>query len=203
MGTQIDAMTDFLLIFTALASIAGMLSGATLVLRPVLLADLNKMTNRWISTREVERSLERTINFDKWFYRHARIGSTLMLFGACWVIAYFTVFFDKAHLAVLLSPANANALQDMDRFLNGFVALALAGGVFAAIVSLFLLFRPSLLREFEKEANRWISTRRALYPLDVRHDGVDQYVLRHYRLIGMLLLFSGLFLLGVLIFLWR
>jgi len=203
MNIQIDSETGFFMSLLALASIVGLLSGATLVMRPAWLADLGKQANRWISTREVERSLERTINFDKWFYRHARIGSTLMLFGACWIIAYFTVFFDKAHLAVLLSPANANDLQDMHRFLNGFVALALAGGVFAAIVSLFLLLRPSLLREFEQEANRWISTRRALYPLDVRHDGFDQYVLRHYRVIGMILLFAGLFMLGVLIALLR
>jgi hypothetical protein len=199
----IDSGLDFLMSLLAIASIVGLLSGAVLVLRPTWLADLGKLANRWISTRGAERSLERTINFDKWFYRHAGIGSTLMLLGACWIITYFTVFFDKARLATMLSPANAADLQDMDRFLNGFVALALAGGVFAAIVSLFLLLRPSLLREFEKEANRWISSRRALYPLDIRHDGVDRYVLRHYRLVGILLLFSGLFMLAILIFLLR
>lgn len=202
MKFQIEqAETHFVVIFLAIACIVGMVGGVVLILRPVWLAAMGQYANRWISTRNAERSLERTLNFDKWFYRHARVGSTLMLFGACWIIIYFTALFDKTRLAAVLSPAGG--LRDMDRFLNGFVALALAGGVFAAIVSLFLLLRPSLLREFEKEANRWISTRRALYPLDVRHDGIDQYVLRHYRLVGMLLLFAGIFMLGTLIFLLR
>jgi hypothetical protein len=203
MNIQIDSETGVVLTFLGLASLVGMLSGTILVLRPGWLAEFGKFANRWISTRDVERGLERTINFDKWFYQNARIGSALMLFGACWIIVYFTVFFDKARFANILSPVHASDLQDMHRFLNGFVAMALAGGVFAAIVSLFLLLRPSLLREFEKEANRWISTRRALYPLDIRHDGVDHYVLRHYRVVGMLLLFAGVFMLGILMFLLR
>ena len=78
MNIQIDSETGFLMSLLGFASIVGLLSGATLVLRPAWLAELGKQANRWIPTREVERSLERTINFDKWFYRHARIGSTVL-----------------------------------------------------------------------------------------------------------------------------
>ena len=196
MKTLPDLEAHLLIVYLAIACVVGMLGGAVLILKPDWMARFGRLANRWVSTRSVERSLERTIDFDRWFYRHARVGGVLLLSGACWIIVYFAVYFDKAKLASLLSPANPVDLQYMGRFLNGFVAIALAAGVFAAIVSLFLLFRPSLLRDFEKGANRWISTRRALYPLDATHQGVDQYVLKHYRLVGILVLLACLYMLG-------
>ena len=189
--------THILLVFIALAGMVGLLGSVVLVLRPDWLVVLGKYANRWISTRKYERAVERTINFDRWFYRHARIGGMLLLLGACGIVLYFAAYFDKAGLAAVLSSGNARALREIDRLLDGFVFLALAGGVFAAMVSLFLLLRPSLLRDFEQDANRWISTRRALLPLEIVHGELDDYVLRHYRVVGVLLLLAGLSMLGI------
>jgi hypothetical protein len=192
--------THILLVFLIMAGVTGLLGSAVLMLRPDWLVVFGKYANRWISTRKYERAIERTINFDRWFYRHARSGGVLLLSGACWIVLYFTVYFDKAGLAAILSSENASALREMDRLLDGAVLLALAGGVFAAMASLFLLLRPSLLRDFEQEANRWVSTRRALRPLDIEHGELDGYVLRHYRVIGVLLLFISVFILSVLVY---
>ena len=189
-----------LLAFLALAGMVGLLGSAVLVLRPDWLVVLGKYANRWISTRKYERALERAVNFDRWFYRHARIGGMLLLSGACGIILYFAVYFDKAGLAVNLSSGNVGALREIDRLLDGFVLLALAGGIFAAMTSLFLLLRPSLLRDFEQDANRWISTRRALFPLEVVHGELDDYVLRHYRVVGVLLLLASLCIFGMLVY---
>ena len=192
--------THMLLAFLIMASVVGLLGSAVLVLRPDWLVACGKYVNRWIPTRNYERALERTVDFDRWFYRHARSGGVLLLSGACWIVLYFTVYFDKAGLAAILSAGNAGVLREMDRLLDGFVLLAVAGGVFAAIVSLFLLLRPSLLRDFEQEVNRWISTRRALRPLDIRHEELDDYVLRHYRVVGVLLLLASFSILFMLIY---
>jgi len=197
---MVYAETHILLAFLIMAGVAGLLGSAVLMLRPDWLVVFGRYANRWISTRKYERAIERAIDFDRWFYRHARSGGVLLLSGACWMVLYFTVYFDKARLAAILSAGNASALREMDRLLDGAVLLALAGGVFAAMASLFLLLRPSLLRDFEQDANRWVSTRRALRPLDIEHGELDDYVLRHYRVIGVLLLFASLFILSVLVY---
>jgi len=197
---MVYAETHILLAFLIMAGVAGLLGSAVLMLRPDWLVVFGRYANRWISTRKYERAIERAIDFDRWFYRHARSGGVLLLSGACWMVLYFTVYFDKARLAAILSAGNASALREMDRLLDGAVLLALAGGVFATMASLFLLLRPSLLRDFEQDANRWVSTRRALRPLDIEHGELDDYVLRHYRVIGVLLLFASLFILSVLVY---
>jgi hypothetical protein len=193
-----SADLHFLLVFMALGGIFGLLGGVMLIARPGWFIGLGKYANRWISTRGVERKMEQNVDFDRWFYRYSRAGGSLILFGACWIILYFTVYFDKAKFAAALSPHNSAALLEMNRWLESFVLLALLGAVFAAIISLFLLLRPSLLRDFEKGANRWVSTRQVIRPLELRHDGIDHFAIRNNLIIGIVLVVTGLFLLGAL-----
>ncbi len=85
--------------------------------------------------------------------------------------------------------------------LDALVLSALLGAVFAAFVALFLLLRPSMLREFEQGANRWISLRRALKPVEIARKGVDEYVFQHGRRVGIVLLLGSLYTL-VLLTMW-
>jgi hypothetical protein len=85
--------------------------------------------------------------------------------------------------------------------LDALVLSALIGALFAAFVGLFLLLRPSMLREFEQGANRWISLRRALKPMEIPRAGVDEYVFLHGRRVGVLLVLGSLYTL-VLLTLW-
>jgi len=78
------------------------------------------------------------------------------------------------------------------------VLSALLGALFAAFVSLFLLLRPSLLSGFEQGANRWVSLRRALKPMEIPRKGVDEYVFRYGRQAGTLLVLGSLYALAFL-----
>lgn len=189
-----------LLLFLMLGSIAGLLTGAVLIMRPDWMLRLSKYTNRWVSTRQLNRKLERTVNLNRWFYRHHQASGSLTLVGALWIIGFFTIAFDKPKALAAL-PKNAvipPAL--MEGLLDALVLASLTGAVFAVIISLFMLLRPSLLRGFEQGANQWLSLRRALKPLEISHSGVDEYVFRHVRLMGVLLLFGSLYTLAGLAF---
>ena len=190
----------FLIVFMAIGGIFGLLGGVVLIARPGWFISLGKLANRWISTRGFERQMEQNIDFDRWFYRYSKAGGLLILAGAGWIILYFTVYFDKAKVVSVLAQNNSAALLDMNRWTESFVLLALLGAVFAAIVSLFMLFRPSLLRNFEQNANRWISTRQVIRPLELRHDGMDHFAIRNNLIIGMVLTVVGLFLLGTMFY---
>ena len=82
--------------------------------------------------------------------------------------------------------------------LDALVLSVLLGALLAAFVSLFLLLRPSLLRDFEQASNRWVSLRRVLKPVEVRRDGVDEYMFRHGRGAGILLVLGSLYVLVLL-----
>lgn len=185
-------------VFIALAGVVGLLAGAVLVIRPGWLVQLGKHANRWVSTRSLDSTLERSFNFGKWFYQHHRATGGLMLAGACWTSIYFIAAFDKYRALDELAHLIRWPRVLLSGLLDATVLLVLAGSVFAALVSLFLLLRPSLLREFEQGADRWISTRSAQETLEAPRDWPDSYVLHHSRVFGLLLLLASLFMLGML-----
>ncbi len=191
-----------LLLFLMFGSIAGLLVGAALILRPDWLLRVSKHANRWVSTRHLDRSLEQSINLDHWFYRYRLVSGILTLAGAIYSIYFFTAAFDKPGVLAALSKHYTLPSALISWLLDALVLSSLVGAVFALIVSLFLLFRPSMLRGFEHGANQWISLRRALKPLEVPRSGVDEYVFRHVRLVGVLLLLGSLYtLVGLMIWL--
>ncbi len=182
-----------LLLFLMFGSIAGLLAGATLILRPDWLLRVSKLANHWVSTRHLDRWLEQSIKLDRWFYRYSRVSGTLTLASAVYIIYFLTAMFDKPAVLAVLSKNTVVPPELMDVLLDALVLSGLAGAVLALIISPFLLFRPSLLRGFERGANQWFSLQRALKPLDVARSGVDEYVFRHARLVGVLLLFGSLY----------
>lgn len=191
-----------LVFFLMIGSVAGLLAGAALILRPHWLVRLSKITNRWVSTRRLDKTLERPINLDQWFYRYNRVSGILMLAGAVFIIYFFTTSLDKLNsLAGIFKNANIPPAL-MDGLLDGMVLIVLTGSVFGLIVSLFMLFRPSLLRGFEHQANQVASLRRALKPLEIPRSSVDEFVFQHGLWVGVLLILGSLYtLVGLVIWL--
>ncbi|MDD5180681.1 MAG: hypothetical protein PHT15_05415 [Gallionellaceae bacterium] len=182
-----------LLLFLMLGSVAGLFAGMALIMRPDWLSRVNKHASRWMSTRQFERPLERTVKLDHWFYRHHRTSGILILAGAVYTLYFFTAILDKPSILAGLSRKFPIPPALIASLLDALVLSCVLGAAFALIISLFLLIRPSLLRGFEQGANRVLSLRHALKPLEIQRSGVDEYVLHNVRLAGMLLLFGSLY----------
>ena len=56
-----------------------------------------------------------------------------------------------------------------------------------------------LFRGFEEGANQWLSLRQTLKPLEVPRDGLEVYVERHARQVGIFLMLGGLYTLVLLL----
>jgi hypothetical protein len=185
-------------IFLMVGSLAGMVVGALLLLRPQSLQRVSQKLNRWISTRHLDHALERSINLDPWFYRYRRTCGTLTLLGACYILYFFTVGIDRVNtLSGLVSHYKLPA-SFVAALLDALVMSALLGALLAAFVGLFLLLRPSMLRDFEQTANQWVSVRRAMKPMETAREGVDEFVFQRGRQIGMLLVLGSLYTLVML-----
>ncbi|ADE12830.1 hypothetical protein [Sideroxydans lithotrophicus] len=187
-------------IFLIVGSLAGMVAGALLLLRPQSLQRTNSLLNRWVSTRHLDQSLERTVALDPFFYRHRRASGALMLLGALYILYFFAVRMDRPEMIGGLARSFKMPVQLVSGLLDALTLSALTGAMFAVAISLFLLLRPSLLRNFEQGANRWVSMRRALKPMEMQRSGMDEYVFKYSQQAGILLVFGSLYVLVILLF---
>jgi hypothetical protein len=187
-----------LLLFLMAGSIAGLFAGAALVLRPVWLLRASNHVNRWIAMRRISSLLERVIKVDRWFYRYRHASGMFILAGAVFLIYFFTARFDKLGTLIGLSRKFALSPAFIEVLVDSSVLSILLGAALALIISLFLLIRPSMMKEFEQGANQWISLRRGLKPFEISRVGVDEYVFKNVQMTGVLLLFGSLYTLAVL-----
>lgn len=186
-------------IFLMVGSLAGIVVGALLLWDPYRLRALGGILNRWVSTRHLDQSLELKIDFDPWLYSYRRIGGVLILLGAAYIIYFFTVSLDGDDTIAGLARYFSLPSGIASGLLDAFVLCALSGAIFSVFVSLFLLVRPSLLRDFERGANEWVSMRRALKPVEILHQDLDEYMFKHGRQAGVLLILGGLYAVVVLL----
>lgn len=185
-------------IFLIIGSLAGMAAGVLLLLRPEGLQRVGQKLNRWISTRHLDQSMERMINFDPWVYRYRRVGGTLIFLGAVYVLYYFSVSMERASAIGGLAGYFKLPSSLIAALLDALVLSSILGALCAALVGLFLLLRPSMLRDFEQVANRWVSLRRAMKPAEICREGVDEYVFKRARQAGILLVLGSFYVLVML-----
>lgn len=181
-----------LAIFLLTGALMGVTLALLLIFKPHLLGRVNRLANRWISTRRINQVLDRSISIEHWFYQHHRAAGIVVVLGAIYIFIYFGILFDKATMLQRLSSQVPPKL--LDGLLDALVLGSLVGAAVALMVGLFLWLRPSLLRGIEEEANQWVSTSRAAQMLDAPHGQVDRYIARHARQIGWLLLLGSIYL---------
>jgi len=187
-----------LLNFLLFGSCAGLIVGAILIVRPRWLERVSLLANHWISTRQFDKLLESSVKVDPLLYRYHRASGALTLVGALYILYFFTVRLDKASAIAGLARHFRVSAAYIDVLFNPLVLIALLGATFALFVSLFVLFRPSLLSGFERAANQWLSLRRALKPLEISRNGVDEFTFRYTQQMGVMLMLGSLYALVML-----
>lgn len=183
-----------LAIFLLFGAVLGILLGLLLIFRPRFVERLNHMTNRWISTRHINRWLDRSVSIEQWFYQHHRVVGAVIVLGAAYIFIYFGMLFDKPSMLQHLSIKGVLPPKLLESLLDALVLGALVWGTIAFLVGLFLWNRPSLLRGMEEEANKWVSSRRATKVLEIPRDDADRFVMRHAQRAGWLILLASLYL---------
>jgi hypothetical protein len=170
--------------------IAGILVSLGMLIKPEWLIRLNQYASIWIGTEKVEERLDRPRSIERFFYRHHRITGGIFLIGSLIILYTFLISFKTQSASGFIHP---DALWAMD----GLVAVFIVGSVFAAIIGGVMLLRPSLLRDVESYANRWLSTDRVSKFLN-RLYSFDQYLTRYGRITGVVLLILSLYVVIVL-----
>ena len=192
-----DILMRFILILLCVGSVAGILLGIGMLLKPERLVHWNQYLSRWISADKVNEELNRPRWVERYFYRHHRLVGTLLLIGAIFILYTFLFNYNLRRISAVMPYGNWGLWDAL-------IGMLLIGGVLAALVGVIVLTRPSLLREIEKSSNRWIATGRMVKLFDDMHHSFDQRLLRHRKTAGVVMMVGGLYILLVLgPFLWR
>ena len=169
------------------SGVLGVFAGLALLLMPRQLLAESTWLRGWLFEYSVSAFFNRYHAVEKLAYRHHRPIGVVMTIGAIIMLTPLLGLYD--HPEVILA---------MNRTLGflGTYAVILASwmlSIFALVIGLLLLIRPSALKDFEMAANRWIE----LFPSTPISDklanrGLNRLVLCAPRPIGLLLLISGL-----------
>jgi len=170
-----------------------------LLFAPAQLRTVARSLDRWHSLRPLLGPLEKPRYTERRFYRHHRLTGVFVVFGAGYILLRLSAI--SADQAQSLLPAY---WTDISRLLVAAAAywFLIVGSIMAFGVGLLVFFRPSLLKHPEVVANRWLSTRQALKPLDVSRSSVDRAVWHHPRLTGALLLL-GIAYIWIIVYAYR
>ncbi len=171
-------------LFTALllGALFGLVTGLWLLCAPASFFRLTAGWNRWFSLRPWLRFLEVPRYWESVFYRNHRLSGTLLLLAAGGVFAYFWILYDRARVLRQLDLTSGGVWA-----LDGAVFLLRGASLVIAAVGLLVLLRPSLLKTPESHANRWVSTRRWLRPLEINRPLTDRLAQRRPRLAGFII----------------
>lgn len=197
--TQTELLRS-LVLFLMLGSFAGLLLGVLMLWRPQWLARISKVANGWVSTRQMARPVSQPINIDHWFYRHANLSGGLLIVGAVYILYIFTVQVTRIGLLASLAKLNLVQLVMLEPVTDALVFVFIGGAILAFFVGLFLIIRPSMLRDWEQGANQQLSLRTSLRPLEIQYNQIDGFLARHFQWVGVLLVGASLYVLVALTF---
>jgi len=187
--SQIVEQTIF--VFLLAGAVFALAAGLLLVFRSETAYRISERMNRWVSTRAAIRPLEEYRNISRPLYRLHRLVGVLICAGALYSLIVLGMPSGEAAIAKSLSgigPARFSAwLSESLRY------VLLAGNLGALLFGLVFIVRPSALKSLEAWADRRISERKAIKPLEKMHMSADRFLLAHPRAVGVLVILGSLY----------
>lgn len=181
-------------------ALLGVLLGILLLIDSERVMRWNYVMNRWYSTRQAMRALDRPIDVKRPFYRWHRVLGVLVFAASLYTLDILVFGFQTSALVRALRGTGNPAVLAL--VLDSVRLFLIVGNVAALLAAAVLVFRPSLLKGLEVWGDRHYSGRVATKPLDIMRYHPDDFTRTRPRLVGGLLVLGSLYVLitlGVLI----
>lgn len=179
------------LIFLWMGSVAAVLLGVGLLAAPETVERINQRLGRWIDTDKVEAEFDRPRWTERYVYKHHRVFGAFLFLGSLVVLYRFLLTPIKEELKPFL-------VKDVLGIFDALAAVFIIGAVLAMLIGWVMMLRPSMLREFESVANRWISTDWVGRFFNTSHRSFDRFAFSNRKWVGGVLLIVGTYIAIVL-----
>lgn len=177
--------TAFTLLFVSL--IVGLL----LLLQPSIIVRLNSRVAKKFSLRRISKVIEVPNYVDHLFYRHHRILGIIVTLASAYVLYYFLVVYNPVMLADYLKSFNYGFVYEI--VINAGRLFMLISSAIIVLLGVAIFTRPSQLKNVERWANHWVSTRKPTQSLSVEHDQLNQLAYKYPRLTGLIISLLSLY----------
>lgn len=177
-----------LLVVLIAGLVLALFVGVLLLVRPQALFALNAILSRWIDTGAALSKLDQPHHIERFLYRHHRILGIMIVAGAGFVLWRWAFAYERSEVLVALGGTFVNKGLDWIPAALETALVALHGAIL--IVGILVIFRPSLLKSFERTANRW-QPGPPTAPLDAVIAGMDGAVEDYPRVSGLLLVLAA------------
>ena len=171
----------------------GLVVGIALLVDSERVMRWNYVLNRWYSTRQAMRSLERPIDVKRPFYRWHRVLGAVVFAASLFTLDVLIFGFHTSALVRALRGMGNPAILAL--ILESARLFLIAGNVAALCAAAVLVFRPSLLKGLEVWGDRQYSGRASTKPLDIMRYQPDDFVRSRPKLVGGLLVLGSLYVL--------
>ena len=174
----------------------GVVVGILLLVDSERVMRWNYALNRWYSTRQAMRALERPIDVKRTFYRWHRVLGALVFAASLFTLDVLVFGFQTSALVRALRGTGNPALLSL--VVDSVRVFLIAGNIAALIAAAVLVFRPSLLKGLEAWGDRQYSGRAATKPLEIMRYQPDDFVRARPRLVGGLVVLGSVYVLVTL-----
>jgi hypothetical protein len=192
----ISILWPVLYILILLGAALGLVVGVMLLIDSARVMQWNAYLNRWISTENAARVLDKSRDVKPFIYRSHRVIGLLVIAGALFAMDVLTFGLQTRPLVrAFRDLGNPTALALAVDSVRVFLV---AGNIAAVVAGVVLCFRPSFLKGLESWADRQYSTPLPNKALDEPIYRPDAFVRDHPKLAGTLITAGSVFILASL-----
>lgn len=189
MNTDLS-LYEFLISVSFWTGALMLLIGLFILVSPDLFIRTGNKLNRWVSTEAFFNKLDAPKNTERFFYRHHVSCGLLFVFGAMYIFYTFAFAFDASKQTLsFFSSAVVN-----DWLINSLVFLNIIFSIVIFVVGLFVMLRPSALKNIETIANHWFAVDASIKGLDVQLSMPDKMFLKRPRLLGFIIMAASAYI---------
>jgi hypothetical protein len=180
-------------VFLMVGAAFSLLVGLMLLLDSKRAFRIGERLDRWVSTRAVIKPLEEHRSISRPLYRMHRLLGSLICAGALYSLIVLGMPSGETAIAKSLSGIGPRPFAAWVAESLRYVLLV--GNFGALLFGLVFIARPSALKSLEAWADRRISERKAVMPLEKMRMSADQFLRRHPQTVGVLVILGSLYVL--------
>lgn len=188
-------------IFLFLGSIFAIVVGAGLILRGKAMLQLFGNLNRWVSTQEALKTVDRQHDIERTMHRQRRLLGVVFLALAALSFMVLAAKYDVAVLASVFARRFPPIAVELAVVILKWILVT--GDILAIVVGTALILFPDVLAKVEARTNRWYSTRTDAGDADLMRLTPDKWTEAHPRAAGWIIIVLAAFVvlnLGLVLF---
>lgn len=195
--SHLSIWQEVILLILLVGCAVAFMVGLGLLLVPRWVLYLNRIGDRWFSSRRLLHCVSEPVDFDRWVFKHRRLFGFFLLILAIMTIVQLVWGYDSVRtVRVFGQYFNIEIVRLIEQIVYLLVCVGTGVGLIVGCL-LLLTERGALLMTLKK--SHWYSSRTATKFLETpyHYRGPERLASTHPRLLGILLILGSFYVAGV------